>query len=82
MPNNLLYLSLVCHREAVTASKNSIIGDLEIGYIKNNATIEIWTKTRAFSNTIYVSILGRISRNTLINNVYQKTVPEGYTVIN
>lgn len=82
VPNNLLYLSLVCHREAVTASKNSIIGDLEIGYIKNNATIEIWTKTRAFSNTIYVSILGRISRNTLINNVYQKTVPEGYTVIN
>jgi len=82
VPNNLLYLSLVCHRETVTASKNSIIGDLEIGYIKNNATIEIWTKTRAFSNTIYVSILGRISRNSLINNVYQKTVPEGYTVVN
>ena len=82
VPNNLLYLSLVCHRETVTASKNSIIGDLEIGYIKNNATIEIWTKTRAFSNTIYVSILGSISRNALINNVYQKTVPEGYTVIN
>ena len=82
VPNNLLYLSLVCHRETVTASKNSIIGDLEIGYVKNNNIIEIWVKSRAFSNTIYASILGRISRNTLIKNVYQKTAPEGYTVIN
>lgn len=82
VPNNLLYLSLVCHRETVTASKNSIIGDLEIGYVKNNNIIEIWVKSRAFSNTIYASILGRLSRNTLIKNVYQKTAPEGYTVIN
>ena len=31
VPNSLLYLSLVCHRETVKASKNSIIGTLSIG---------------------------------------------------
>lgn len=82
VPNNLLYLSLVCHREIVKASKNSIVGSLEIGYIKNDTMIEIWVKANAFSNSIYVSILGRLSRNTLIKGVFQKTAPEGYTVIN
>ena len=82
VPNNLLYLSLVCHREIVKASKNSIVGSLEIGYIKNDTMIEIWVKANAFSNSIYVSILGRLSLNTLIKGVFQKTAPEGYTVIN
>lgn len=81
-PNNLLYLSLACHRDTVRTSKNCIIGTLEVGYIKNNTMIEIWVKTDAFSNSIYVSILGRLSRNTLITNVSQKNKPEGYTVIN
>lgn len=82
VPNSLLYLSLVCHRETVKASKNSIIGTLSIGYVKNDTSIDIWVKTASYSNSIYVSILGRQDRNALIKNVYQKDVPEGYIVIN
>lgn len=82
VPNSLLYLSLVCHRETVKASKNSIIGTLSIGYVKNDTSIDIWVKTASYSNSIYVSILGRQDRNALIKNVYQKDVPEGYIEIN
>ena len=81
-PNNLLYLSLVCHRETISSSKNDIIGTLEIGYVKNDTVIEIWVKTINYSNSIYASILGRHDRIILIKGVFQKTVPEGYTVIN
>lgn len=81
LPNSLLFLSLVCHRGVVMSKKNSIIGNLEIGYTKSNSKVEIWVKANTYSNPIYASILGRKDRISLVNSIRQAVAPEGYIVI-
>lgn len=81
-PNSILYLSLVCHRDVVISKKNSIIGNLEIGYTKSNSKVEIWVKANTYCNLIYASILGaKDSRISLVNSLRQTVAPEGYIAI-
>lgn len=81
IPNSLLYLSLVCHRDVVMSKKNNIIGNLEIGYTKSNSKVEIWVKANTYCNPIYASILGRKDGISLVNSLRQAVAPEGYIII-
>lgn len=74
-------VSITVHRDTVYAAKNSLIGDLEIGYVYQGNILEVWVKRVQFSHFINVCVLSDKRNDVLDSGVDSVEPPYGYTNI-